>query len=163
MKSIFAICLFAFSTIMIVSCNKDDDSVENLAGAWRMTDIHSDDGVTVANGITSTVTYHGTEYNTITTFTENPNEFTSTGSYTFEITTTTLGFPFTQEVTVDAFAGTGTWSIENDVLTQDFGGTIQEFEILELTETTMRLKEDVDVTIGGVHNTATVFVTFERI
>lgn len=163
MKSIFSICLFAFSTILIVSCNKDDDSVENLAGQWRMTDIHTDNGLSTTNGITSTYTYHGTSYNTITTISENPNEFSSTGSYDVEITSITLGFPIVQEYTVDAIPGTGTWSIENNIFTQVINGTTTDSEILELTNDIMRFKEEVNIVIGGVHNVATVFTTFERI
>ena len=163
MKFFFRLIVLALITISITNCKKDEASFENLVGQWRMTDIHNDDGVSTTAGIVSTYSYHGTEYNTITTFTENPNEFSSTGSYTFEITHIILGIPFTDEIEVPAISETGEWSIDGDIITQVLAGVSNSAVILELNGTTMRLREDVDINLNGTHNKATVFTTFERI
>ncbi|HZV69078.1 MAG TPA: lipocalin family protein [Saprospiraceae bacterium] len=165
MKIIFKFTLLLLVVISMIQCKKDPATI-SMAGQWKMTDIHCDDGVSVTDvlgtEITQTYTYHGIEYNTVTTFTENPNNFSSTGTYTFEITTVFFGQSTTEEVEADAFLGSGEWSIDGDVFTQTFAGQVTEMAILELTGSKMRLRQDVDITLNGTHNTQTVFSTFEK-
>lgn len=167
MKILSRLLLVAIIGISLSNCKKDETVNGNIAGQWKMTDIHCDDGEStfdlLGTEFTETYSYHGTEYNTVTTFTENPNEFSSTGSYTFEITTVFAGTPTTQEIEVSTFQGTGEWSIDGETLTQVFGGATTLITILELTGNKMRLRQNLDVTLNGVHNTATVLSTFERI
>ena len=163
MKFFAKFLLLTVVAISLYNCNKDENESSDLVGQWRMTDIHTDDGISIFFGDTSTFMFQGTSYNSVTTFTENPNEFSTTGSYIYDYTTVTLGIPFTQTLTVNAFPGTGTWSINGDILTQVFGGSTTELEILELNDSTLRLKQNVDTNVTGVHNIATVYSSFEKI
>jgi hypothetical protein len=171
MKYIVKISLLAMIVLSLAYCKKDDEANASLAGQWKMTDIHADDGVStfelLGTTLTGTYKFHGTEYNAVTTFTENPNEFTSTGSYTVEFISEFLGQSDTTIQVVDAFQGSGEWSISNDTLYQTFADSTTAALILELTGNKMRLRQDLDVTIidngTPIQNQATVFSTFERI
>ncbi len=169
MKIIFKIICLTLVVISLTQCKKDP--VDNgLSGQWKMTDIHCDDGTSITDpggfNIESTYNFHGTVYNALTTFTENPNEFTSSGSYTASYTTVTLGIPSTQIIDIPVFQGTGQWSINGDTLIQVFGGGTTKLIILEKTASKLRLRDDLNVDLdnGGflVHNEATVFSTFEK-
>ena len=165
---------FSFLVALIfsaISCDKDDDPVisGSLAGTWKMTDLHADDGVseTTLGGQTLTINYtvKGADYNTFTTFTENPNEFSSTGSYT---AITNIEGGDSDTTSVDAIPGTGTWSINGQTLTQTFAGETSDFEILELSDAKLRLRQNLDVTVSDsifgftIHDKATLFTTFEK-
>lgn len=165
--------LFAVVALGIVfnGCKKDDEaSPGSIPGTWKMTDLHADNGVStttlLGQEISYTYSFHGKDYNTFTTFTENPNEFTSTGSYTIVTTINFQGQMSTTETPADVFSGTGTWTISGNTLTQGFAGASADFEILELSDSKLRLKQDQDVTFDDngsvVHNTATIYSTFEK-
>ncbi len=135
-----------------------------------MTDIHTEDATSSYDSLGTYVTkpysFHGIAYDTRTNFTENPNEFTSTGSYTFELTTEFSGPQEIDTITIHASSGTGEWSIDGDILTQIFAGDTSELVLLEFTNSKMRLRLDQDLTndINGliVRDIATIFSTFER-
>ncbi|HUR30007.1 MAG TPA: lipocalin family protein, partial [Saprospiraceae bacterium] len=141
---------------------KDENDASDIVGEWNLTNIHSENGYSILFGDTSNYEFHGTAYNIETTFTENPNQFSSTGDYTFEVTTSTFGIPLTQTQTVSAFPGTGTWSINGDTLTQVFSGATTEIKILELNNSKMRLKEHLDTDVTGIHTVADIYSTFEK-
>ena len=172
MKNQFKLCLLGILIITAASCNKDDDPVKNgsIVGQWRMTDFHCNDGVveTSIAGENSnyTFSFHGTDYNSSMTFSENPNEFTITGSYTI------LGEYVSEKQTVrdtsdvDAITGIGTWSINGDKLTQIFAGDTAIYDILELSDSKMRLQIITDETYTEpdlyYHEHSSVFSTFEK-
>ena len=171
MKLVSGFCIVAAVVFLFIGCKKDEDATPgSLPGTWRMTDVHADNGVStttvLGQEISYTYSFHGKDYSTMTTFTENPNEFTSTGSYTAVTTINFQGQMTTTETPVDAASGTGTWSINGSTFTQVFAGETAEFEILELSDSKFRLKQDLDVTFDDngslVHNTATVYSTFEK-
>lgn len=144
--------LFICMVVLLASCKKDDDiSSGNLVGTWRMTDISCTDGESTATllgiPVSSTFTYEGIEYNTTTTFTENPNQFTSSGSYKFRVETNTLGQIETSEETVSFNGGTGTWELDGDILYQTFADTTIEIKLLELSDDVMRTEQSLDATI----------------
>ena len=111
---------------------------------------------------------HGQDYNTTTTFTVNPNEFTSTGNYTavsiFDATGTM------DTILVPAIDSVGTWSIDGDLLTQIIAGDTSTLTILELSDSKLMVREDFkeEVTftsgnfIGFTINEATVYSSFDR-
>lgn len=166
---LLGILFFAFS-----SCSKDENNINSgsIIGQWRMTDIHIDDGVSettfLGQTINATFNSHGTDYNTTTTFTENPNEFSSEGSYTVITNLIILGQTTSDTSVVDAYTGTGTWSINGNKMTQIFAGDTSTFDILELSDIKMRLKEKVNTTVQDtslgliIHEEGTVFSTFEN-
>ena len=174
MKKIFGLFVMSAFLFSITACDKDDDPVNggNLVGEWKLTDVHADNGVSetifLGQTITASYDFHGTDYNIFTNFTENPNEFTSSGSYTVITNITTAGQTVSDTTTVDAFAGTGKWSINGNELTQIFAGDTSTFEILELSDTKLRLKDELDATVVDttfgltIHDRATVFSSFEK-
>jgi len=169
MKFIFKLTLLMLVVVSMIQCKKDPVDI-GLSGQWKMTDIHCDNGESVVDpgglDIMSTFSFHGTSFNAFTTFTENPDEFSSTGSYTASYTTVTFGISTTQNLTIPVFEGTGQWSINGDTLIQVFGGGTTKLIILEKNDSVLRLRNDVDVIIqdGGtdVYDKATVFSTFEK-
>ena len=170
MKSGINFLVCALLLLTVVACKDDDDATPaSLVGTWAMTDIHSTGTLEydfLGTPLTSDYEFHGIEYNATTTFTENPNEFTSEGDYTFVITTDFFGTEFIDTINVPVFDGTGTWAINGNTMTQVFAGDTSEFDILEFTNSKLRLQQDLDVTYeeAGViyHDEATVFSTFEK-
>jgi hypothetical protein len=162
--------LFIAVISFLASCKKDDDSNPSVVGSWELIDIHSDNGVasTTVLGLPVTYTFklQGSNYNTVTVFTDNPNEFTSTGSYTVTTTLYALGDTTTYMTEVPADPTTGEWSINGDIMTQILAGDTTEFTILELSDAKLRLRLDEDDTFVDngtvVHEQATIFSTFER-
>src|SRR5688572_33462259 len=160
-------CLFIGIVFAItIACGKDETPENAIVGEWRMTETHADNGEVIhdVQGVEQiqTFSYHGTEYNSFITFTENPNEFTSSGYYKYKYTTTFMGNTETLILQSNALPGTGQWSIEGDTLFQTFAGITKAHEILELNESKMRYRLDLNTTEGGLPTTATVFTSFEK-
>jgi len=166
MKNIDLTFIIALVFAISLGCDKDESSGNVIVGEWRMTETHADDGVAIHDILgeeeIQTFSYHGTEYHATTTFTENPDEFTSSGYYKYEYTTTFLGNTETIILQSDALAGTGQWSIEGDTLFQTFAGVTKPHVILELNESTLRVRLDLNTIEGGLPTTATIFTTFEK-
>ena len=172
MKNQFKLCLLGILIITAASCNKDPEIVKDgsIVGQWRMTDNHSNDGVLESEVwgeiVNATFSFHGTDYNFFTTFTDEPNEFSSTGSYTALFDYKAEGLTERDTSDIDANPGTGTWSINGDKLTQIFDGDTATFDILELSDSKLRLQIIVEETIDEpdfyYHERATVFSTFEK-
>ncbi len=162
--------LFLCTTLFLVSCKKDDDTVSGeIAGEWKLSEFKCDNCKTTldAEGQNTFFTskFSGKNFNAFTTFTENPNQFNSTGEYTLVTTTTVAGFDTTTEIEVDAFQDTGTWSISGDKITQVYAGTATEFTILELSNTKLRLRYELDgvsVDGGTTFNFGTVYSSYTR-
>ena len=163
MKTFSLALLIACVCTLSICCDKDDESPDNnIVGEWRMTNTHTNNGVVDFGNEDQTFSYHGTEYNTTTTFTENPNQFTSSGYYKYEYTTTFLGTTETIILQTDAEPGTGTWSIEGDTLFQTFGGIEKKYVILELNDSELRTRLDLNTIEGGLPTTATIFTDFDK-
>jgi Lipocalin-like domain len=169
MKNLFYVT--ALISLLLMGCDKEDTTdVSKVVGNWELTEIYTDDGVSTNTGFGETFSYtysfYGKDFNTVTTFTENPNTFTSSGSYTVVTTAVIGGLENTVETNVPAFNTPGQWEINGDTFIQTISGNSTEFQILELSDTKLRLRFDEDVTFesGGyvTNNQATVFSTFER-
>ena len=170
MKTFLKLLAFASVAILFTNCDKDDDiNADNLAGTWALTEFRADDGEASFDllGIPVSFTYSfvGSNFDATTTFTENPNQFTSTGSYDLTTTTNFAGQIETETTTID-IDESGTWSISGDKLTQVVTGDTLEFTILELSDEKLRLRLDLDETIieqgAETHDKATVFTSFEK-
>jgi hypothetical protein len=171
MKSLSNACFMGTILLLLWGCSKDENNEPaTIPGTWKITDIHIDDGtseVTVAGqSITYPYTIHGKDYNTSTTFTENPNEYTSTGSYTSVTIIDYSGTKDTSEVFIPASSGTGTWNLSGNVFTEMFGGNTYVHEVLEFTSSRLKLRENIDVTSDNngttVHNKGTLYSTLEK-
>ncbi len=170
MKITFGFILLILIAISVTKCKKDDAVNSSLKGEWKMTDAHCDDGMIVLDpgglNVSGTFSFQGLTYNATTTFTDNPDQFTSTGSYTALYTTVILGATTMDTIEVPVDSDPGAWSIKGDTLIQDINGETTKSIILEMTGSKLRLRNDLDVTVpisgAPAHNTATVFTTFEK-
>jgi len=139
------IFLFALITLTI-SCDTTECGCsipsERIVGHWNGTAIDINGTTQVALPgfpISVPVTIIGEGYNLNFTYTlaENPDEATSEGSYSMEITATTVGQSFTENQENIEFDFSGPWSQDNDLLTMTVNGQEVIATILELTATTL--------------------------
>ncbi len=163
--------LLAVITITFSACSNDDDSNNNtsedsILGTWNGTSVmYTGTSEVTANGITITSNFEGVgyDYNFTVTFNENPNEVTSEGSYSIELTTTVQGQTITQNIENLNFSEVGEWELNNDELTVTNNGEASTATIVELSETSLILNV-VDVEMinqGGATSTVTTDSTFE--
>ena len=171
MKTFLKLLAFASIAILFTNCNKDDDDINSgdLVGTWALTEFRADDGEATIDvfGLPVSFTYSfvGSDFDATTTFTENPNNFTSTGSYSLTTTTDFAGQIETETTVIDVDES-GSWAINGDKLSQFAAGDTLEFTILELSDSKLRLRLDLDETIieqgAEAHDKATVFTSFEK-
>ncbi len=140
--------IFVFSvTLLFISCNNDESvlQIENsqILGTWNLTEL-TEDGTTTTSSqgidITATFSAYGKNINAEVTFTENPNKFASSGSYTSVITTEILGQQTVQEVPINNFIGSGDWEINGNIMIVTANSEESTVEILELNESMLKLK-----------------------
>lgn len=171
MKRFLKLLAFASIAILFTNCDKDDDNDDaSVVGTWKMAELKADNGTATFDllgvPVTGTFTILGSNFNTTTTFTANPNVFTSSGSYTTTVTTNFLGQIDTVTETVDVDGETGSWNINGDKLQQILLGDTTDFTILELSDAKLRLRLDLDESFidqgTEYHQTATIFTSFDR-
>ncbi|MDH7912421.1 lipocalin family protein [Winogradskyella sp. SYSU M77433] len=166
--------LFVAYLFVLTSCSSDDsDSSSNISGdilgTWVGVDVdYYGDTVTEAGGQTVTSDFVGEAYDVdyTLTFTENPNELVSEGSYSVELTTTTLGQTQVDNIENLEFLEDGTWTQEGNQLTITNNGVSSQGTILELTDTSLvlELNQETDLSQPGysIINTVNVITTFTR-
>lgn len=166
-----------FIVFALTSCSSDDiDSSGNgniygdILGTWIGVDVnYSGSTVTEIIGEPSlTADFVGEAYDVdyTLTFSENPNELVSEGSYSIELTTTTLGQSQTDNVEDLEFLNDGAWDRAGDQLTIVSNGETSVGTILELTDTSLILEIDEvqDISQQGfvINTTLNVIATFTR-
>lgn len=161
----FKLLLIAFLAVSITSCSSDDDGADTSAsilGVWIGQDVdYSGTSTTTIEGlppVTADFVGETTESDFTLTFTEDPNELVSEGSYTVELTFTIAGETQTQTQTLN-FLEDGTWSRSGDTLTVTADGVTQDYQIVELTESTLRLSAATTTTETEPTTGASVEVT----
>ena len=143
-----------------------------IVGTWNLEDAYIEDGTatTVIDGVTLNIEYTSTssDENVTLIFTENPNEVSSSGTYTSTIEFTVLGTRYTDEVTSETPLSEGSWDIADSVLSVD-GDTEEssgDFQILEISRTTLKLKSAINqvVNAGGadLDTTGDLILTFNK-
>lgn len=148
--------LIAF-TILFISCTSDDSTpidtnaqANDLLGTWKLTEI-TQEGTTKTEiqgvPITANFSSVGKNINSQLVFTDNPNNFTSSGSYTSVVTITIVGQSTSQEIPVDIndYLNQGTWEFNAGIITVNSNGEIQTANITELTNTTLKFEVELDV------------------
>ena len=164
--------LFLFSLVVsLFSCSEKDDpkpAGDGLPGAWSMTGLEysGTSTATFDGGGSIAATFTGVAKNIAhtVTFTENPNEVISEGSYTIVLTTNTEGIVTTNEVPITEIFMDGTWSRDGDILTITNGSIIQEGTILKQTRTELEVEsdlEEIDDSIEGVTVTKIVHAVYK--
>ncbi|MFC4633753.1 lipocalin family protein [Dokdonia ponticola] len=178
MSKLVKLCMVLFVVTSFVSCSTDDDggsdTSASLVGTWSVTSLDYE-GTTSFDflGETINTSFEGVGQNLDLdfTFTENPNEYTAEGSYDIVLDFTVNGMSETETTSVDNLQQVGTWerngnilSIDGEIIDIDLdipvGDTtgMSELTILELTETTLRLGQDVteEVTEEGITVSITI-------
>ena len=146
MKKLNLLCIAL--ALVLTACSSDDDggtppnNTSDVAGTWIALDVLYS-GQTVAEAVGQTITsdFVGDAFDVdyTLTFSENPNVYVSEGSYSVELTTTTLGQTQVFDVENLEFVGDGEWSRNGSELSVTFDGETNVMTILELTDTTLRL------------------------
>ncbi|MEX0996666.1 MAG: lipocalin family protein [Flavobacteriaceae bacterium] len=169
-----SILLFAI-LLVFASCSSDDDNSNDqidltvdITGSWELTSLEYEGESTIeVENQTLTISFDGfgKDFDAQVNFTEDPNEVTSTGSYTLVLTTNFMGESITQEQFVDFSDDsiTGEWSIENgNQLVVVSNGETQTAEIISLNESKMVLLTNESTTIDGVNVIISSEMTLER-
>lgn len=163
------ILLFLVSLFIFTGCGEDDSDPNldnNLVGTWNMNNIsYSGTSTTSFPGIpdvTGTFTGESTDSDYQIIFNED-NTFSSSGSYTINLTSEVAGQTVTQPVTVsgDQALGSGTWELSGNTLTTTFDGQAGEGTLTELTANSFRLETDLTQTQSA--NGATVTFSVDAV
>tara|TARA_R110000744_G_scaffold35163_4_gene81733 strand:+ start:1513 stop:2040 length:528 start_codon:yes stop_codon:yes gene_type:complete len=169
MKKLFLLSIFTVFTLVFSSCSKDEDGVSNaseskITGSWNLTALETTDGTSDTDfdgtSIPTTFDAIGKDFNTVVTFSEEPQIVTSEGSYTTVLTTTVLGETTTQEEEGENFFQSDEWRLDGNIL---YFGTGEEeigLAITELTDTKMSLRYKLDETIEVFGATTSVSATY---
>lgn len=160
MKKI-VIFLFLAITSLFLSCKNDDDSpivvdASLVPGEWSLSEIKSEDGkvtTTIENvPISGNYSITGKDYTAKITFTEvsdtnKSNTFVSSGGFTVIATIKIPTQSIDYEQVVPDFLGAGEWKVEDTKLFTTVAGKEKSFEIIDLTDKTMRIKTDIKETV----------------
>ena len=184
MNTLGKLFMVLFIATAFVGCSSDDDATNNtsanLVGTWAITSFeYNGETSTEIAGQSQTATFEGIgqNFDTSTTFTDSPNEYTSSGSYDVVLTTTIDGMEQTTTTPIENFQSEGTWERNDDTLLFDgelisietmipvigMEANMGEATILELTETTLRLGQEVSQDISQDGITVSVTITTETV
>ncbi|WP_299099724.1 hypothetical protein [uncultured Winogradskyella sp.] len=170
LKFTFIMCL----SIFMMSCSSDDDSNNTLSedfllGTWIGVDLEYS-GTTEFEylGIPITTQFVGDAYDIdySISFMDDPNEFTTDGTYSIELSTTVLGETQVENIEGLMFLSDGNWSLSGNELTIVNQGvasvgtlTILSNDLLELNVVEMQT-----TVLDGIEYVVTVnsVSTFER-
>ncbi|GAA3627608.1 lipocalin family protein [Flavivirga jejuensis] len=165
--------LFIALTLILTACSSDDaaspEITESIVGTWKGVSVdYSGTTVTSVEGETINADYLGEAYdvNYSLTFTEDPNNLTSTGTFSVKLTTTVLGQTTTENIENLKPTGDGTWEITDNelIITTDNEEGIMRIMKLTDSELVLAVTEETDLSIGGnsVVSTTDIIVTFEK-
>ena len=169
MKKVVLFSIFTVFTLVFSSCSKDEDGVSDaseskIAGSWNLTALETTDGRSDTNfegtSIPTTFDAIGKDFDTVVTFSEEPQIVTSEGSYTTVLTTTVMGETTTEEEAGEDFFQSDEWRLDGSTLY--FGTGVEEvgFTITELTDSKMSLRYKMDETVDFFGVTTSVSATY---
>ncbi|TDT38689.1 lipocalin-like protein [Maribacter spongiicola] len=169
MKKVFLLSIIALS-LVFTSCSNDEDAVSNaneseIIGTWNLTALETKDGKSNTdfdgNSIETTFSSVGKDFDTIITFSEDPQNVTSEGSYTTILTTTFMGESQSEEIEGDDFFQSDKWRLDGSTLYfVSADGEEIGLTITELTDSKMNLKYDLNDTVEVFGGTTTVSATY---
>ncbi|WP_405383856.1 hypothetical protein [Maribacter sp. LLG6340-A2] len=169
MRKLFHLTLLSTFTLLFLSCSTDQDAVtiaseSEIVGTWNLTALETKDGRSDTNfdgtSIPTTFTAVGKDFDTVITFSENPNIVTSEGSYTTVVTTTVMGETSTEEETGEDFFESDEWRLDGSTLYFGSGEEEVGFTITELTDSKMSLRYEIDETVDFFGATTSISATY---
>ena len=169
MKKYFLLAFVTVCTLVSSSCSKDEDGVSgaseaSIIGTWNLTALEATDGKSNTNfdgtSIPATFSAVGKDFDTVVTFSEEPQIVTSEGSYTTVLTTTVMGEPQTQEEEGEDFFESDEWRLDGSTLFFGSGEEEIGFTITELTDSKMSLRYKLNETVEAFGATSTVSATY---
>ena len=127
---------------------------EDLWGSWEVSELYTENGTTGVyfNGQSITGAYIGvgSDFNMNTLFEGNPNNFYTSGSFTFNGTISFLNEQFTTQQVVDSIPSIlspASWSLQNNTLTFSREGETMVSNIVYFNNDTLRLKSAINENI----------------
>ncbi|WP_020527190.1 lipocalin family protein [Flexithrix dorotheae] len=140
MKSI-KFLIFALIASVLFSCSEDEPATPDqgmIVGAWKMSSVdYSGTSTTVFNGQSTKINFtgEGKNLNNEINFSENPNEFSVSGTYDVVLKMDMGGNEMISEQNGLSFVNSGDWEIDgNKLYITDDVSAIQEATIKELSE-----------------------------
>lgn len=137
-------------TVISWSCSEDEDPMptsQGMVGTWAISNLEYKGTTTTSfegGSLRADFTGTGKDMDLTTSFSANPNNVTSAGSYTIVLKTTMMGQTTTQEMMMDQVVTDGTWTLSGRDLTITNDGIPQTATIVDQTSTTLKLKVDVN-------------------
>ena len=127
---------------------------EDLWGSWEVSELYTENGTTGVyfNGQSITGAYLGvgSDFNMNALFEGNPNNFYTSGSFTFNVTISFLNEQFTTQQVVDSIPSIlspASWSLQNNTLTFSREGGTMVSNIVYFNNDTLRLKSAINENI----------------
>ena len=166
------ILLLLVTSVILVSCSDDDDTIQftgDLVGIWNAVSVdYTGTTVTEAPGVSITADYVGEGYDVdfFMTVSEDPNVITANGSYSIELTTTAQGQSFTDFQEGLEFVNEASWAMSGNTLTMTVDGVSTDFSITELTETRLIIEateeEDFSQSGASITTSTNIVLVFAR-
>ncbi len=129
--------LIILSVPFLFSCEDDEAANPSIVGEWALSSLeYSTYSKTTAYGITLELEGEGLGYDMDTqiNFTTDPNEFTTSGEYSVELTYGFQGQTATEKIEDIPFVAEGTWEVKDNVVTMTVDGETEEMTVTSLTE-----------------------------
>jgi len=170
MKKVFLLSIISVFTLVFTSCSNDDDAVTTASegeviGTWNLTALETKDGQSITefdgSSLETTFTSVGKDFDTVITFSEDPQNVVSEGSYTTILTTTFMGESQSEEIIGEDFFQSEKWRLDGNTL-YFVSGEEKEIglTITELTDSKMSLMYDLEDTVEVLGGTTRVSATY---
>ncbi|HDZ07138.1 hypothetical protein LCGC14_0166260 [marine sediment metagenome] len=169
MKKVFFLSIITAFTLVFTSCSNDEDAVSNtseedIIGVWNLTALEATDGrsETTIEGTVIPATFKavGKDFQTVVTFSEDPQTVVSEGSYTTVLSTTIGGENQTQEQEGEDFFESEKWRLDGSTLYFGSGDEEVGFTIVELNDSKISLRYELNETVESFFGTSTVSATY---
>jgi hypothetical protein len=152
-----------FSVLLLLTvmngCTSNDSIDQNiteddLLGSWNVTELYTENGTTAAyfdgQSITGTYSGVGSDLDMTALFEGNPNNFYTSGNFTFNGTISFLNEQLTTQQVVDAipsFISPASWSLLDNTLTFSNADETILSNIIYYSNDTLRLKSSINENI----------------
>ena len=169
MKKLFFLSIITAFTLVFTSCSNDEDAVSNtseedIIGVWNLTALEANDGrsETTIEGTVIPANFKavGKDFQTVVTFSEDPQTVVSEGSYTTVLSTTIGGENQTQEQEGEDFFESEKWRLDGSTLYFGSGDEEVGFTIVELNDSKISLRYELNETVESFFGTSTVSATY---